>query len=490
MKKTIVLILFLLSNFIFANAQIKSFEKYLSSFGSFEITEVIENNNYYYLLCNQSYDTFDQQSSFVLRVNMEGDSIYYHDINLPFHYVLRSFIKSIKGGFCFVGSLDSMETNFNSSRDGLLVETDINMNILDMNVFKMSSKNELNKIIIDSGYYYAIGNIFKTFNNVDIQALKIDSNGILIDSISLDFRSLDAVTSITNSNSNLLISGTILGGQNDGYLSLLSKTLDTIFFKKYNVTYDSNNRPIALWYSYASKFSKNDDILFPCVFFVRNPIDTTDLKAYEHSGLIRTDKNGNIKSLNIYYLNSSHDRPINIFETNDNHFIIAGTINFAPTRPISQNINGNYYLMKVDTLGNIIWFKQYGDSNYQELKSIIQTYDGGFVLSGYSISNYTNQERIGYIVKTDSNGNIILGFNNELNTNSLTTIYPNPTSSTLNIQSNFKFIYYTIYDIYGKKIRNEYLNGNTLSIIDIPNGIYILKLENDRVSQQLKFIKE
>ena len=195
-----------------------------------------------------------------------------------------------------------------------------------------------------------------------------------------------------------------------------------------------------------------------------------------------------MKSWHIYYLNCKNDRPIDVFETGDGNYIIAGTIDFANRRPIQQNLNGDFYLMKVDTLGNILWFKQYGDANYQEMKSAIQTSDGGFLLSGYSITYYPNQERTGYIVKTDSIGNVLQGFNQI--ENNLTKIYPNPATNNLSIRSNTIYNHYYIFNLYGQQILEGDLQANEINISELSKGLFILKLANDKEYVQVKFIKE
>lgn len=488
MKKLITFIILLITHLSFSQG-IK-FEKYLSGFGSFEITDVLEHNNQYYLLCNHSYDTFDQQSSFLLRIDSNADSVYFYSFNISHHYVLRAFTNSLFGGLCFVGSIDSLESNFSLCQDGLFVESNFEGVLSKVKSYHMPTKNELTKIISDDTCYYASGNRHRsTSNNIDIHAIKIDSNGNLLDSMSLDFRDLDAVTSFKPAGENLLMSGTILGGYNDGFLAMLSKALDTIFFKKYYLFEDMNSRLIKLWYSYSSKYSSKNTILFPSVFFVRNPIDTNDWCTFEHTGLIRTDKNGNLLSMHIYYLNCGYDRPNDIFETQDGNYIIAGTINFATRRPISPNLNGDFYLMKVDTLGNIIWFKQYGDINYQEMKSAIQTSDGGFLLSGYSITDYTNQERTGYVVKTDANGNVSVGLNQHKN-NSI-RIYPNPASNFLNVEINQGLLSYEIYSVLGEIVQFGNAFENNIDISKINTGIFLIKLKTiDGNFLQSKFLKE
>jgi len=198
--------------------------------------------------------------------------------------------------------------------------------------------------------------------------------------------------------------------------------------------------------------------------------------------------NGNIKSQHIYYLNSLHDRPIDIFETNDDNYVLAGTINFATRRPIASNINGDFYLMKVDTLGNILWFKQYGDSNYQEMKSVIQTSDGGFLLTGYSINNYTNQARTGFIVKTDANGNVSTGIRDQKIQE--LKIYPNPVTNTLYINSTVILTSYRITDLLGKVISKGEVIGNSIETENLTFGVYILECyTNDYDVIRAKFIK-
>ena len=487
MKKSIILILFFFISEPSISQQI-NFEKYFNGFGSFEITDLLENNNQYYLLCNISYNTFDQHSSFLIKINSKGDTIISSDIDISFYYVLKSFAKDLHSGLCFVGGIDSLNSGFNLSRNGLFINTDLDGNVLAEKAYKMSYKSDFNNILVDDSVYFLSGNKYVNSNLVDILVAKIDTFGFMRDSLILDFRDLDAVTSLNKRDDNLLISGTILSSNNDGYISLLSTSLDTTLFKKFSITYDLNNNPIALWYSYSSKFSSDSLILFPCVFFVRNPTNPNDINLYEHTGLIRTQMNGNIKSQHIYYLNSLHDRPIDIFETKDGNYVLAGTINFATRRPIASNINGDYYLMKVDTLGNILWYKQYGNLNYQEMKSAIQTSDGGFLLSGYSITNYTNQERTGYLVKTDANGNVLLG-TDQIKVNS-TKIYPNPTSDILYISSQIKFNNFIIINLLGQIIYEGDLIDEKININDLLEGVYVLELKNESNVIQLKFIKK
>lgn len=473
MKKIILVFAFVLNGLIL-NAQTNTFDKYIFGHGSFEITEVLEHENQIYLLCNQTNSRFDQNSSFLTKIDYSGDSISFHELDVSHHYQLLSFAKNHSGHLCFVGGIDSLESNFNQSKDGLFVETDLQGNIINQKSYRMSSNNDFYNVLVDGSEYYVSGHKYVSDFNMDLQVVRIDSNGALKDSMSLDFRSVDAVTSLSKFGDSLLISGTILSGANDGYISMINKSLDTVYFKRFSVFYDINTNPVLLWYSYTSKVTKDNNVLYPCVFMLGNPIDTNDHNIYEHSGLIITDKNGNLKSQHIYYLDARYDRPTEIFETNNGNYIIAGTINFATSFGIPANLNGDFYLMKVDTLGNILWFKRYGDNNYQEMKSVIRTSDGGFVMGGYSITNYSTQERTGYIVKTDSIGNVALGINQNKNVNA--KIYPNPAKNIIMIEHSSKIISYKIIDMVGKEVSiGEYLETG-VNIENLTSGIYVVEI--------------
>ena len=65
----------------------------------------------------------------------------------------------------------------------------------------------------------------------------------------------------------------------------------------------------------------------------------------------------------------------------------------------------DFWLIKADASGNIIWNQTYGGSGYDMLGSFVQTTDGGFALFGYSNSSSTGSEDF-MIVKADSSGSM------------------------------------------------------------------------------------
>jgi len=88
-----------------------------------------------------------------------------------------------------------------------------------------------------------------------------------------------------------------------------------------------------------------------------------------------------------------------IQQTLDGGYIIAGgTSSFGA-------INHDGWILKLDSIGNISWQKTYGSINYECLKSIQQTYDGGYIVAG----SYTSASGTGddfWVLKLNSTGNV------------------------------------------------------------------------------------
>ena len=91
-----------------------------------------------------------------------------------------------------------------------------------------------------------------------------------------------------------------------------------------------------------------------------------------------------------------------IQQTADGGYILAGqTYSFG-------NFDGDYYLVKTDALGNVQWQKTYGRPHLQECHYAQITPDGGYILVGDAdtLSNGLGDTDI-WMIKTDSVGNIM-----------------------------------------------------------------------------------
>ena len=70
----------------------------------------------------------------------------------------------------------------------------------------------------------------------------------------------------------------------------------------------------------------------------------------------------------------------------------------------------NGFIAKYDYNGNVIWDHSHGDNKYQNYRSVKETLNGNFIIVGGYVDDtqtMTNEDSDFYVVKTDSNGNVI-----------------------------------------------------------------------------------
>lgn len=121
-----------------------------------------------------------------------------------------------------------------------------------------------------------------------------------------------------------------------------------------------------------------------------------------------------VKQWDYRYGGGSEDWPFSIQPTFDGGYIIGGYSNSGITGDKTQNTQGalDYWIVKLDSLGLKQWDKDFGGTDGDLFTSLAPTRDGGYILGGYSISNSggdKTQNMWGiedyWIIKTDSLGN-------------------------------------------------------------------------------------
>ncbi|MBK9638382.1 MAG: hypothetical protein IPO63_11395 [Bacteroidetes bacterium] len=91
---------------------------------------------------------------------------------------------------------------------------------------------------------------------------------------------------------------------------------------------------------------------------------------------------------------SLSDNLYSIQQTSDGGYILGGRSNSNISGDKTENSNGfdDYWIVKVDSLGVIQWQNTIGGSIIDYLYSIQQTTDGGYILGGYSCSNISGDK--------------------------------------------------------------------------------------------------
>jgi len=84
--------------------------------------------------------------------------------------------------------------------------------------------------------------------------------------------------------------------------------------------------------------------------------------------------------------------------TSDGGYIMAGTFRVSIT-------GDNFWVLRLDSSGNILWQKSYVGAGYESRAFIQATSDGGYVMSGNSGSLSDGYEAI--VIRLDSSGNIL-----------------------------------------------------------------------------------
>ncbi|MCK5441770.1 MAG: hypothetical protein KAJ23_07760 [Maribacter sp.] len=101
-----------------------------------------------------------------------------------------------------------------------------------------------------------------------------------------------------------------------------------------------------------------------------------------------------------------------IISTSDGGYAVFGYTNSVDGDILDKDTNVNdYWLLKLDTEGNLQWNRTYGGSKDDKGQSLAQTDDGGYVLTGYAMSDDgdgSNNEGLhdNWILKLDASGNM------------------------------------------------------------------------------------
>jgi hypothetical protein len=113
--------------------------------------------------------------------------------------------------------------------------------------------------------------------------------------------------------------------------------------------------------------------------------------------LVKLDSSGNVvwtKTIG----GSSRDEAYSIVQSSDGGYVVAGY-----TRSFGAG-EDDFYVVKLDSSGNVVWTKTIGGSSYDYAYSITQTSDGGYIVAGRTESFGAGYWDI-YVVKIDGSGN-------------------------------------------------------------------------------------
>ena len=235
--------------------------------------------------------------------------------------------------------------------------------------------------------------------NYDVYLLKIDSIGNLQWSKTyggVDYDKGHVIQETTDG-------GFIIGGETKsfgvGYFDIYLIKTNSIGDTSWTKTYGKTNTSIRF-----SDIQKTTDGGFVIAG------SFLDYQTYNYWDIyvLKTDSIGNLQWNNLIYNcgisrsgAASQDFASSIIQTTDGGFVLSGNTE-------NCNIGKEYvYLIKLSYNGGHIWSKLYGGPTYDNAGySVKQTFDNGFVIAGITNSFGFGMKDV-YILKTDSNGKLL-----------------------------------------------------------------------------------
>jgi hypothetical protein len=115
--------------------------------------------------------------------------------------------------------------------------------------------------------------------------------------------------------------------------------------------------------------------------------------------IVKLDSYGDVVWTKTIGGDDDHDEAYSIIQSSDGGYVVAGyTESFGAG-------GSDFYVVKLDSSGNVQWTKTIGGSEKEVATSIIQSSDGGYVVAGFTESFGAGYFDI-YVVKLDSSGNV------------------------------------------------------------------------------------
>jgi hypothetical protein len=172
--------------------------------------------------------------------------------------------------------------------------------------------------------------------------------------------------------------------------------------------------------------------------------------------------------------------------TADGGYILAGEARSELSGDKTENCYNfdieDYWVIRLNSTGNILWQKIYGGYFKDEAYSIIITKDKGYLVGGFSASNISFDKttnslggRDFWLLKLAEN---TVGLQ-QPNGSHQTLVYPNPANQVLAVNTgDVEHIGIQIYDMFGRLIQTRLTQNieTVLPVHDLVAGFYVVEI--------------
>jgi len=376
-----------------------------------------------------SYGNGDQV--YLVKTNPFGDTLWTRTYGGPLGDLGASVQQTSDGGYIITGST----TSFGAGNwDVYLIKTDSTGSTLWMKTYGKASGDDGRSVqqTSDGGYIIA-GGTYSAGSSTQVYLIKTNSSGDIRWTQEYGGTSEDESYSVRQtSDGGYIIAGTTasFGGGFQVYLVKTDSTGDTLWTRSYGGGADDRGRSVQpttdggyIIAGMTWSFGVGSDVY-----------------------LIKTNTTGDTLWTRNYG-GSGWECSNSCQQATDGGYIIAGqTGSFSNAYQV--------YLLKINVRGDTLWTRTYGGADYEDGKSVQQTQDGGYIVTGYS-NSFGNSRQV-YLIKTDAYGSSRVeesrqGDKETRRQGERLRATPNPFTSFASVPGH-EAERFSLYDIAGRKV--------------------------------------
>lgn len=346
--------------------------------------------------------------------------------------------------------------------------------------------------IIAGGSNSSDGDVTANYGNADYWIIKLDTAGSIVWQKNFGGSDYEGAYSVQQtSDGGYIIAGnssstngdiTVNHGNNDIWIIKLNSSGSLLWQKSFGGSADD--------YAYSIKQTSDGG------YIVAGSSNSTDGDITASHGnddawMIRLNASGNLIWQKCFG-GSQNDYAYSVSQTNDGGYIMAGY-----TESTDGDVSGNhgfsdYWIIKMDTAGSLVWQKCLGGSTNDEARSVEQTSDGGYIVAGGAYSTdgdatINHGSRDVWIVKLLPDP---IGFDDSETTK--IHIYPNPAVDEIFIEtSSEQQQLLSVINSQGQLLKQTEFSGSKISV-DVSHlcaGVYFIRIQSDSAVRTLKFMK-
>lgn len=298
-------------------------------------------------------------------------------------------------------------------------------------------------------------------------------------------------------NSILILEGKfiyVIGREHGGFSSDYSISL-TKFDTSGNMHWSKLYGGLGQQYATSSAKTSNGDIIITGVTDTGGTGDISSYNGMDDIWFLKVDSSGSVIWEKTFG-GSEDDISTSMSTTSDGGFIVSGHTSSSDGDVSNNHGASDFWVLKIDNSGNLIWERTYGGSDDDEATSVLETSGGNYLVAGKTNSDDTDvSNNYGvtdiWVVKIEGNTSKL----SEESSKGTFNLHPNPTKGQFLVQtkSEINQLNARILDLNGKVIESKSFKNTRNFRMDFNGapGVYFIDIQTDNGKREvLKIMKE